>query len=103
MKRKGICSVCGCTDNEGCGEGCTWFDLNHSLCSVCWQLSAAQRLRKRDAALADLERRLDRIHTEKVLLELRLSVLTPEPGKRKPQRTTPAQHPRFPNRKEARK
>lgn len=35
MKRKGICQVCGCTDDEGCEDGCEWSDAQHTLCSVC--------------------------------------------------------------------
>jgi ParB family chromosome partitioning protein len=32
-----ICRVCGCTDNAGCPEGCSWIEGEHNLCSACWE------------------------------------------------------------------
>jgi len=31
----GVCRVCGCTDQDGCWEGCYWADDSHTLCSAC--------------------------------------------------------------------
>jgi hypothetical protein len=38
----GVCLVCGCTDDEGCADGCTWVSLQYTnfegwdiLCSSC--------------------------------------------------------------------
>lgn len=31
----GVCRGCGCTDAEGCIEGCHWVDETHTLCSMC--------------------------------------------------------------------
>ena len=32
---RGICRKCGCTDEAGCPEGCSWVDKAHTLCSSC--------------------------------------------------------------------
>jgi len=59
MKRpRGICQVCGCTDADGCPEGCSWANAGHSLCSVCKPLGFLDRLQKRDSAVAGLRLRL---------------------------------------------
>lgn len=31
----GVCSRCGCTDDEACEGGCTWADKEHTICSRC--------------------------------------------------------------------
>ncbi len=31
----GVCSVCGCTEDEACPGGCYWADDDHTLCSNC--------------------------------------------------------------------
>lgn len=31
----GRCRICGCTDLEGCPDGCAWSDREHTLCSIC--------------------------------------------------------------------
>lgn len=31
--RPGVCRVCGCTDEAGCLEGCSWADAEHTLCT----------------------------------------------------------------------
>lgn len=31
----GRCKVCGCTDDHGCVNGCSWVDPHHTLCSEC--------------------------------------------------------------------
>lgn len=31
----GICRDCGCTDEDGCPEGCSWANAEHTLCSSC--------------------------------------------------------------------
>lgn len=33
----GTCKVCGCTDEEGCFNGCWWVNDDHDLCSNCQQ------------------------------------------------------------------
>ena len=33
--RRGICKVCGCTDEHGCVMGCSWTDRERTLCSEC--------------------------------------------------------------------
>ncbi|HKY36485.1 MAG TPA: hypothetical protein VJN18_11135 [Polyangiaceae bacterium] len=32
----GRCIGCGCTDEYGCEQGCSWADGDHLLCSVCF-------------------------------------------------------------------
>lgn len=29
------CIYCGCTDLNGCSNGCWWIDTNKSVCSNC--------------------------------------------------------------------
>lgn len=31
----GICRYCGCTDEEGCPEGCSWANEGETVCSSC--------------------------------------------------------------------
>jgi hypothetical protein len=31
----GVCRVCGCTQDSGCAEGCSWVDATCTLCSAC--------------------------------------------------------------------
>lgn len=33
--RAGRCRWCGCTDLEGCAQGCSWADRARTLCSLC--------------------------------------------------------------------
>lgn len=28
----GKCRFCRCTDREACPEGCTWYDIQHTVC-----------------------------------------------------------------------
>lgn len=35
VRLRGTCRECGCTDDEACKGGCSWADLNHTLCSNC--------------------------------------------------------------------
>ncbi len=32
---RGICRVCGCTDEWGCPEGCAGADKEHTICTNC--------------------------------------------------------------------
>jgi len=32
---RGVCRVCGCTDDRGCPGGCYWVDEDATLCSLC--------------------------------------------------------------------
>lgn len=31
----GVCSGCGCTDDQVCEDGCYWVDEDHTMCSRC--------------------------------------------------------------------
>lgn len=33
--RRGVCQVCGCTEEHACDQGCSWVDANRNLCSEC--------------------------------------------------------------------
>lgn len=33
----GECTVCRCTDDFGCPEGCGWADIDHTLCTNCME------------------------------------------------------------------
>lgn len=35
MVTPGVCRVCGCTEGDGCAEGCYWVDDVETLCSAC--------------------------------------------------------------------
>ena len=43
MLEQGVCCYCGCTDEHGCPEGCSWDDDMHTLCSSC--AAALEQLR----------------------------------------------------------
>jgi len=32
---KGVCRVCGCTEERACEGGCYWVDSKKELCSAC--------------------------------------------------------------------
>lgn len=32
---RGVCHVCGCTDDHGCCGGCSWADETGTICSAC--------------------------------------------------------------------
>lgn len=59
MKRQGICSVCGCTEDEACAQGCSWANLKKTLCTACEPLPDRLRREKRQQALTELSRRLE--------------------------------------------
>ena len=42
--RGGVCAECGCTDDFGCSEGCSWVNAEHTLCSSCAEGTAARAL-----------------------------------------------------------
>jgi hypothetical protein len=97
---QGICHVCACVDHEACDDGCEWADRTHTLCSACNELSDEERIEKRQFNLEYLANRLSCVTDEALELKHRLRVLEkPLPGKRKPQKTTRAQHPRYPRMK----
>jgi DNA-binding MarR family transcriptional regulator len=33
--RRGICHVCGCTEERACPDGCSWADATRTLCTAC--------------------------------------------------------------------
>jgi hypothetical protein len=33
--RRGVCRVCGCTDERACAEGCSWANRERTVCSAC--------------------------------------------------------------------
>ncbi len=89
MKRRGICSVCACTEADACPEGCSWANRQETLCSSCSPLSEIDRAQMKEIARQDLRLRLDMLKEEyrANLLELhtRLAVLTDGPAM-KPER-----------------
>lgn len=95
MKRKGICSVCACTEAEGCPEGCGWANVKMTLCTACAPLTTAERLQKRDESLDELAMRLSVLTDEALELKLRMSVIEPTDAARRRTRTA-RQQPRFP-------
>jgi len=54
MKRKGICSICGCTHESPCDEGCGWANVKQTLCTACEPLSPAERDRRTKEAKTEL-------------------------------------------------
>lgn len=50
----GRCRWCGCTDENGCANGCTWWTSDYTLCSECAPFDAAIRTRRGRAALLDV-------------------------------------------------
>jgi len=38
--KKGVCMICGCTDDHACKGGCMWVNKQHTLCSACVERSA---------------------------------------------------------------
>ena len=81
MKRKGICFVCACTQEDGCPEGCSWANLKQTLCTSCEPLSAIERMQKRDRALDDLANRLDLLDSLREKLLVRRQVAADEPAR----------------------
>lgn len=75
MKRKGICSVCACTEFDACDEGCGWANVKMTLCTACVNLTDAERAEKRATNLANLEMRLDALEEEKKELYFRWALL----------------------------
>lgn len=37
-EQPGTCRWCGCTDDQGCAEGCGWANARHTLCTSCVNL-----------------------------------------------------------------
>lgn len=33
--KHGVCSICGCTEDNPCPQGCSWANAEHTLCSAC--------------------------------------------------------------------
>jgi len=33
----GTCTDCGCTDYRACNPPCCWVNVEHTLCSRCWE------------------------------------------------------------------
>ncbi len=75
MKRKGICSVCGCTEEDACEEGCSWANRAQNLCSACKPLNDSERAWRRARSLEDLRLRLGETLQEAKHLQLRMVVL----------------------------
>lgn len=48
----GRCRWCGCTDEHGCGLGCSWANRSHTLCSACVPLDVSIRTGRGRTALA---------------------------------------------------
>jgi hypothetical protein len=32
---RGVCAICGCTEDHACPSGCLWVDQDHNYCSAC--------------------------------------------------------------------
>jgi hypothetical protein len=45
-ERPGVCAWCGCTEERGCGAGCSWANRACTLCSACVDLVKALRTQK---------------------------------------------------------
>lgn len=104
---KGICSVCGCTHDDPCDEGCGWANLKQTLCTACALLDADQREAKRDEAIEMLRMELLRVQGEEAFLAERLVALlcteskSPAAASDKKkrggtQKRSPQQRPRYP-------
>lgn len=78
MKRKGICFVCGCTQEDGCDEGCGWANVKQTLCTACAPLNQAQRHEKRKQAAIELDMRREVMEQELAAVRRRLDVLRDE-------------------------
>jgi len=35
LTKLGQCAACGCTDEHACEGGCSWVDVDHTICSAC--------------------------------------------------------------------
>ena len=87
MKRKGICFVCGCTDDAACmdderGEPCSWANLKQTLCTHCEPLNDKDRRKRRAEALAELVKTHELVVLECRELQKRISVLQSEGAKK---------------------
>jgi hypothetical protein len=71
----GICMVCGCTDAEGCDEGCGWANAKRTICTACAELPDLERQAKRFNAAMELRQRLDLAQDEAEELLRRLEVV----------------------------
>ena len=95
----GICSVCACTHDDPCFEGCGWHDRQHTICTACAPLSAADREAKRVQALEGLAMQLEIAKDAVLELTARCAVLDQPPtsgAKPKPGRTRKSsQQPRY--------
>lgn len=71
MKRKGICFVCGCTQEDACDEGCGWANIKQTLCTACAPLDESERRKKRAENLTELATRRDMVRDELAALQER--------------------------------
>jgi hypothetical protein len=55
-EREGVCRWCGCTDVDGCAEGCGWANARHTLCTACVNLDRDMRSVRGRRQVADLYR-----------------------------------------------
>ena len=67
--KPGTCTVCGCTDESGCLEGCGWANAEHTLCDslVCVLVDAltyVERVGFTKGARKDVQRLLRRARKE---------------------------------------
>lgn len=51
----GVCSVCGCSEDEPCPDGCIWANATATLCSRCASSSDLQRLLETPDSFPDVE------------------------------------------------
>lgn len=46
---RGVCGVCGCTENKACPGGCAWTDKTKTLCTLCGPKVKGERTSKASA------------------------------------------------------
>lgn len=60
--KRGVCRVCGCTDERACPGGCSWLDDEHTWCDRCVAEKVREFLASPEgqAAVAEM---LGQVHT----------------------------------------
>lgn len=52
-ERVGKCRWCGCTEEHGCAEGCSWANRQATLCSECVDIDRLMRSARGRQQIAD--------------------------------------------------
>jgi hypothetical protein len=79
-EKKGICMVCGCTEQEGSGPNsafaiCSWANIKQTLCTACAPLNPPARREKQKRSLERLVKRYQTLTDEALDLKARIGVL----------------------------